>query len=442
MSLKDDSYYKLNIIHFSSLLAITIAVIIIVNLVFYEIDKSYERSVKMFYLQAQMQVIENIVVADIVRIASGKEVEDLLVVKNTAMSDYTSINNLVIRIPKQDGKEVTVDISNIIELIDAVSRNNFEYSVMLNNSLIFGEDILEEPDLIKNIMINEKLTLSILIKSIADSLLSFEGEQRIKNKIKYRIINSILFFNLTTLAILKYLNNIFRYKLLQKKLEDFTKFYKNEKLFISSCYEQSKKDSDFINRLEEAGILADIELKEYLPIFLSPLLSKHKTYKIDISKIQISEFIDGYNVLNNSDIELAVLNNTKDNFFISFIEEETLKQIIVSIIINFVQFRSSSDLKELININFNEGEIKILCSGIRLSREHLIKWSKNIFLNTCNPFILNFYQIFKLLEISKYIVEIDYLDNQIQINIMLDPKHHATNDNVGKVIKLCRSKPQ
>jgi len=100
-----------------------------------------------------------------------------------------------------------------------------------------------------------------------------------------------------------------------------------------------------------------------------------------------------------------VLNNTKDNFITSFLEEEIFKQIIVSIVINFVQFRSSSDLKELISINFNDYETKILCSGIKLSREHLIKWSKNIFLNTGNPFILNFYQIFKLLEISKYIVE-------------------------------------
>ena len=97
---KDDTYYKINLKHFLLLLAAGLTVIIIINFIFYEIDKSYEKSIKMFYLQGQMQVIENIVVTDIASIAAGKEIEDLLVVKNISISNYSGINSLIIKIPK------------------------------------------------------------------------------------------------------------------------------------------------------------------------------------------------------------------------------------------------------------------------------------------------------------------------------------------------------
>lgn len=241
------------------------------------------------------------------------------------------------------------------------------------------------------------------------------------------------------MLILKCLNSILKYQFLKKKLDNVIAFNKYEKIFITNCYEQSKKDEDFVSRLEEAGILADIELKEYLPIFLSPLLKPNQTHKVDITNFQIEQFVQGYNVLNDCNIELIIINNTIDNHIVSSVENEVLEQIIISIVRNFVQFRSSSSKKEIITLEFNKSNIKLFCTGIKLKKEHLIKWSKNIFLNTGNPYILNFFQIFKLLEISNSLVEIDYLDNQIQLDINLNLKI-ADNDNKGKIIKLCIGK--
>ena len=241
------------------------------------------------------------------------------------------------------------------------------------------------------------------------------------------------------MLIFKCLNNIFKYQFLKKKLDNVIAFYKYEKAFITGCYEQSKKDEDFVSRLEEAGILADIELKEYLPIFLSPLLNPKQTHKLDITNFQIEQFVQGYNTLNNCNIELIILNNTIDNYIVSSVENEVLEQIIISIVRNFIQFRSSSNKREIISLEFNKSNIKLFCTGIKLKKEHLIKWSKNIFLNTGNPYILNFFQIFKLLEISNCLVEIDYLDDQIQLDINLNLEI-ADNDNKGNIIKLCISK--
>jgi len=104
-----------------------------------------------------------------------------------------------------------------------------------------------------------------------------------------------------------------------------------------------------------------------------------------------------------------------------------------------MQFRCTSNKEEVIGLEFNKSNIKLSCTGIKLQKEHLIKWSKNIFFNTGNPYILNFFQIFKLLEISNCLFTIDYLDNQIQLDINLNLEI-ADNDNKGNVIKLCIGK--
>ena len=442
MQLKEGISYKVNLKHLLICLFIELIIIVITSLILLKIDKSYENKIILFYLQGQLQIIENLIVADLTNIAAGKEVDDLLVIKNaTKLENFQQDagHSLIIKISRQDNTKVIADISNIIELIEAIAKDNFHYSITLNDQIICGTQLLVTPDITKNITINEQLKLSIKIINVTNSLLTLESESRINNKIKYRIINSFLFFILTTMLIFKCLSSIFKYQFLKKKLDNVIAFYKYEKTFITNCYEQSKKDEDFVSRLEEAGILADIELKEYLPIFLSPLLKPNQTHKVDITNFQIEQFVQGYNVLNNCNIELIIINNTIDNHIVSSVENEVLEQIIISIVRNFVQFRSSSSKKEIITLEFNKSNIKLFCTGIKLKKEHLIKWSKNIFLNTGNPYILNFFQIFKLLEISNSLVEIDYLDNQIQLDINLNLKI-ADNDNKGKIIKLCIGK--
>jgi len=320
MQLKEEIGYKVNLKHLLICLFIELIVVIITNLILFKIDKSYENKIILFYLQGQLQIIENLIVGDLANIAAGKEVDDLLVIKNaTKLENFQQDagHSLIIKISRQDNTKVIADISNIIELIEAIAKDNFHYSITLNDQIICDTKLFITPDITKNITINEQLKLSIKIINSTNSLLTLESELRINNKIKYRIINSFLFFILTTMLIFKCLNNIFKYQFLKKKLDNVIAFYKYEKAFITGCYEQSKKDEDFVSRLEEAGILADIELKEYLPIFLSPLLKPKQIHKVDITNFQIEQFVQGYNVLNNCNIELIIFNNTIDNYIVS-----------------------------------------------------------------------------------------------------------------------------
>jgi len=322
MQLKNEMCYKVNLNLLLICASIELVIIIITNLILYRIDESYENKIINFHLQWQLNTIENLIVSDISNIAAGKELDDLLVIKNASKLEnfkQDTGHSLIIEISRQDHTKVIADISNVIELIEAIAKDNFQYSVMLNNQLICGTHLLEIPDIVRNITINEQLKLSIAIINSPNSLLTLESELRINNKIKYRLINSFLFFILITTVIFKGLNSIFRYKVLKKKLDNVTAFYKREKAFITNCYEQSKKDEDFVGRLEEAGILADIELKEYLPIFLSPLLKHKQIYEVDIANFQIEEYVQGYNTINDCNIELVILNNTVNNHIISSI---------------------------------------------------------------------------------------------------------------------------
>ena len=82
---------------------------------------------------------------------------------------------------------------------------------------------------------------------------------------------------------------------------------------------------------------------------------------------------------------------------------------------------------------------------IKLNKEQLRKWSRNIFNNTGNPFILDFYQIFKLLEIFYSTIEVDHNNDYLILNVKFDLdsielKHQCSYDNVVDITKKYRKK--
>ena len=168
MQLKEGISYKVNLKHLLICLFIELIIIVITNLILLK--------------------IENLIVGDLTNIAAGKEVDDLLVIKNaTKLENFQQDvgHSLIIKISREDDTKVIADISNIIELIEAIAKDNFHYSITLNDQIICGTQLLVTPDITKNITINEQLKLSIKIINVTNSLLTLESESRINNKIKY-----------------------------------------------------------------------------------------------------------------------------------------------------------------------------------------------------------------------------------------------------------------
>ena len=62
MQLKEEIGYKVNLKHLLICLFIELIVVIITNLILFKIDKSYENKIILFYLQGQLQIIENLIV--------------------------------------------------------------------------------------------------------------------------------------------------------------------------------------------------------------------------------------------------------------------------------------------------------------------------------------------------------------------------------------------
>ena len=94
------------------------------------------------------------------------------------------------------------------------------------------------------------------------------------------------------------------------------------------------------------------------------------------------DLVDGYNIIYHTETELQINDQTLNGQINSFLENEVLKQILESIVINFLQLKSNSKEKGIIKITYFSNSFMFECNLIKLNREHLIILSRNIFNNT------------------------------------------------------------
>ena len=403
------------------LVIVTFLAILAINIILHIIDERAEEKIVHTIMRNYLENIQQLIVKDLTNISSSKDIEDLLIIKNyKILAQHTvSVNGVVAELPTVYGSKAIIDFSNVVELLEDIAKDNFYYAIELNNNLLCGVKLEEGYDIVQDIDINNSI-LSIKLKLNKKSLVARESKERIVEKKLNRALISISLFIFICFGIFQFMKIKLKIQRYKTKIQNIQNFYRHEKSYILNCYQHSQNDKKFIDRLEKAGLLEDSESNDYFPIFLAPMFESNPIYNVDPKEFRLESMVEGYNIIHNCNINLILKNQASDGIVNSLFEPNMLHQIIFSILRNFMHFRNSSDKQETIEINFGDYYIDFSCTGIRLQKEHLIKYSKNIFGTTGNVFILNFQQIFRILEIFNYSNDIQYLNNKITLKISFE----------------------
>jgi len=429
-------------------LAIAIIATIIINVCLYKQDRNFEYHKNKLYLQNQLDSIRHLVENDINNILENKNPEHLILIKNFDNSANTSAkiyeNGITARVYVNDSKVILADFSNLFELLEEINRDNFAYYIELNNKIINNSIPKENYEIVFNGSIVNN-SFSVKLKLLEHSVLKIESKNRIIEMVWYRIIISTTLSGFLYYVFLRYYQNNLRIRILENNINSITEFYKKEKDRIVSYYEYTKKDPELIARLDTAGLIYDIKTRNYFPLFLSQQVDEQKVHSFNLRQLDLLDLVDGYNIIYHTETELQINDQTLNGQINSFLENEVLKQILESIVINFLQLKSNSKEKGIIKITYFTNSFMFECNLIKLNKEHLIKWSRNIFNNTGNPFILDFYQIFKLLEIFYSTIKIDHNNDYLILNVKfeldsIELKHNRSYDNVIDITKKYKKK--
>lgn len=429
-------------------LTISIIASVIINACLYKHDRNFEYHKNKLYLQNQLESIRRLIENDINNILENKHPEHLILIKNfeTSTNNSTKIyeNGITARVYVNDSKVILADFSNLFELLEEINRDNFAYYIELNNKVINDSTPKGYYETVFNGSIVNN-SFSVKLKLLEHSVLKIESEKRIIEMMWYRIIISTALCGFLYYAFLRYYQNNVRIRILENNINSITEFYKKEKDRIVTYYEYTKKDPELITRLETAGLIYDVKTRNYFPLFLSQQVDEQKMHSFNLRQLDLLDLVDGYNIIYHTETELQINDQTLNGQINSFLENEVQKQILESIVINFLQLKSNSKEKGIIKITYFSNSFMFECNLIKLNREHLIKWSRNIFNNTGNPFILDFYQIFKLLEIFYSTIEVDHNNDYLILNVKFDLdsielKHQCSYDNVVDITKKYRKK--
>lgn len=391
------------------------------NILLCRANKNYEDKFIKSHLLRQLSFLHNLIKNDIQNIFENKNPEHLLIIKNYiyqgGSDSFSYEDGIVGKIYDNKGNSIIVDLSNILELINELAKNYFYYYVKLN-----GKAINKSPSNLEEnyeIELNDKIFdnyLYIKINLLDTAWVKVESNKRSSERLLYTSIISVIFFMVISYMISKYYQSRAQVSSLHADIHNLREYFQQERSYINDCYEYSKKDLDFIERLDSAGLLRNGNLNDYLPLYLSPGVET-KLYSLNSAKLNFENLVEGYNLITHSKIKMIISDQTTNNNIISSLESQTLLQLVNSITRNLLQFKMNTNKTEVIKITYFNNSIKFECNSIKLSKSHLIKWSKNIFDNTANPFILNFEQIFKILEIFEEESEVKHIDDNLVLTL-------------------------
>lgn len=211
-------------------------------------------------------------------------------------------------------------------------------------------------------------------------------------------------------------------------LEKVKKFILEENSFIAESYKFSKN-----NRSQSENKDSD-----YFPL---PIIDIKQEKNINVNLVDLCSEIESYfdcysEYIGNNNIKLEFDCEKSAKALVPF-EKEVLKQIIISIIVNLLNFSRKSNDPRTITISANDSTFAFISNGFKLNKQIAVTASQRIFFDSLNPFILNFSQIIGLLNKHDLDITIDY-DNQFSFIKMdfLQKVISIDEKNIGKVINF------
>lgn len=328
---------------------------------------------------------------------------------------------------KTNNKCKIIDLSKIRDVLNRLNEEEYIYNIRLNEVLLFTNQISRGvQEFHDGVKINEKDNISILL-SFKPTAISLKEINRAFN-LKLSII--IVFLIFSNMLVGYFWHKIIKEgrlrSKLQVRLDRINMFILENNSFIKESYIFSKSKK----------ILGERENNDYFPL---PIIEskQEKGSVVNFANFcsEIEKYFCCYNEYANCDNTKLIFDwdkPTSEEITIPF-EKEILKQLIISVIFNLLNFsRKSNDLKK-ITIGCSDSIFIFITDGFKLNKDISITASQRIFFDSYNPFILSFSQIIGLLNRHGLEIIIDYDNHGSFIKIDLS-KECYTIDNGDKGI--------
>lgn len=340
------------------------------------------------------------------------------------------------------------------EMLNVISKQNFIYNIKLNEYHIISNGNIEaNSNITRKYLVSKNLVCSIELGINPTAPYEKQAITKLNRQMLWFMLGSGIIFILVIIGII-YLFN--RDKKIKRQLEqlqsdlheniqrsnDILLFHKVNEEFILKCYQYSK-NSMYKNFLGRVDLNHNIEQKhnnEYFPLAIESLEEKKEnSFKVELNSVilDIRNYFKGYTACYNSNIILNI-ENTVDHLVVPF-EQEIFNQIVISILSNILYFNKDAENRRYVKIIFQENMLVYSSNGFRLDKNLAIRYSKKIFNNTANLYILNLGQIFLLLKDFQINHSVIRKDDQTIIEIKIDSvisKQNNINAQQAKVIKL------
>ena len=415
-----------------------------VNIFMYnKLNKENEKS-QSFLLNLYAKEIERLILKDFLKIFQHNyTTNDLSIIRNysheidsqntTSVSQVVYISNNTLHV-KTANEYLILDLSNIKQILDAISENVFLYSLSIDNKQILTNTIVDLTDnKLLNIPITKNLLLTLNLKHAYNSQFIALNNKALKTNIVLILALLISVFFVGLFVIFWFCN---QRKKLQAEIDhknNILLFINRDKDFIIQCYEYSKKSKSV-----EQEVIEENYNNDYLPLSIANNIENNKEVEILVKKITLAindyfVFYKKYYQLDN--IELDIINDNLEKIALPF-DYEVFYQIMIGIIYNLMNFNKKSVKKRKIIIILKKSKINIISDGLKLNKEYAIKASAMIFQDTANPYLMNFGQMFVLFNTYNIKFDVNYNNNDgTNITILL-PNNKKSKSTNFEIIEL------
>ncbi len=416
---------------------------ILVNIFLYHKYKATEEKLQLLLLNLYTKRIEGFILQDFQKaLKPSYKAKDFFATQNSTYKSedkkklchkriYLSSNILYV---KKGDKDLIVELSNIKRMLDSFSKDLFLYTIKINNEQVLTNTMSELVDTLSNDhLIAENILLNISIEHDKQSEPIRMINANVKDEFFQAMCLSVGIFLVGIVIILRYIKKEKELVSETNHKNDILSFLNKNREFILKCYEYSKKSRSIMQNDLEDGTYRD-----YLPLSIIYDIDKKKRIEINVDRIvyAIKDYFYSYKAYHQLDnVELNLIHGNIKDIVIPF-DYEVLYQVIISIIYNLMNFNKKSSDKRKIVMDFSKEQIIISSDGLKLNKEYAIKASEMIFLDTANPYLMNFGQIFVLL--NKHNIKFDVCGKKhgTVITIMMPLVEKAEHKGFAGVVSI------
>ena len=435
--------YASNFVLQSVSISIFLIFCILINIFFYESLKAEEEKLQLLFLKMYAEKVEGFILQDFQKaLEPHYKAKDFSGIQNFATKTGNNkklphkaiyLSNNILHVKKGD-KYLIVELSNIKKILDGLASNLFFYTIKINNEQVLTNTVSALVNsLSHNYSITEDIILDISIEHDKLSKPILFLNARVKVKFLQTLFLSIGLFFVGVVMILRFIKQEKELGLEKNHKNDILLFLDKDREFILKCYEYSKKSKSVMQNEVEGAYYND-----YLPLSIIHDINKSQLIEININKIAhaIKDYFSSYKAYHQLDnVKLDVIHDNIKNIIVPF-DNEVFYQIVISIIYNLMNFNKKSSDNRKIEIYFSKEQIIISSDGLKLNKEYAIKASETIFLDTANPYLLNFGQIFVLFNNINIRFDVDYTRNGTVITIILPYIKKTEHNSFARVVNL------